>query len=99
MGEDKGNIENFSDKVDDLEKRIGEAQKESKHAEIPEQSLSEKNRSIGMTAGSNFISSIVGGGVVGYGVGYLAGNIPLWLIIFMFAGFGYGIYRAAKIMK
>ena len=97
--DNKDNIESFSDKVDNLEKRIDEAQKGSSHAEPPEQSLSEKNRSIGMTAGSNFISSIVGGGVVGYGVGYLVGNIPLWLIVFMFAGFGYGIYRAAKIMK
>lgn len=95
----KGDEHSFSDKVDDLEKRIDEAQKGSKHSEEPAQSLSEQNRSIGMTAGSNFIGSIVGGGIVGYGIGYFFGNLPLWLILFMFAGFGYGIFRAAKIMK
>ncbi len=89
---------NFNDKVDDLEKRIDAAQKHSEDKE-PKQTQADINKSIGMTAGSNFISSIIAGGLVGYGIGYFTGNIPLWLIIFMFAGFGWGIYRAAKIMK
>ena len=88
----------FNEKVESLEKRIEAAQhKGEKHT--PDQTQAEINKSIGMTAGSNFISAIFGGGVVGYGVGYMMENIALWLIIFLFAGFGWGIYRAAKIMK
>jgi F0F1-type ATP synthase assembly protein I len=88
----------FNDKVDHLEKRIDDAKKDSMD-HVPEQTASEKSRSIGMSAGSNFISSVIAGALVGYGFGWLVGNIPLFLITFMFAGFGWGIYRAAKIMQ
>ena len=85
-------------KDESFEKRLAAAQKKSMD-HVPDQTQSEESRATGMRAGSEFIAAVFGGCVVGYGIGYLTGNIPLFLISFMFIGFGWGIYRAAKTMK
>lgn len=93
------NNDSDPDKKDEsFEKRLAAAQKKSMD-HVPEQTTSEENRATGMRAGSEFIASVFGGCVVGYGLGYLTNNIPLFLISFMFIGFVWGIYRAAKTSK
>lgn len=83
---------------DDFAARLKEANEKNKEPSF-EQTNAEESRSIGMRAGSEFMASIIAGGLVGYGLGYFLGNPALWLIIFMFAGFGWGIFRAAKLMQ
>jgi ATP synthase protein I len=81
-------------KLIDLEKKIEAAmpQGESQDSE------SEKNKNIGMRAGSTFVSCVVAGGIIGFLCDKGLGTMPLFLLIFLFAGFGFGIFRAAKIM-
>ena len=57
------------------------------------------DRNTGMRAGSEFMAYIISGGLVGWTIGHFFGNMPLWLILMMFLGFGMGIYRASQLMK
>ena len=87
----------MGDDLKDLQERIDRM----KTAETPEPDDAKENadRSTGMRAGSEFMAYIISGGIVGWAIGHFFGNMPLWLILMMFAGFGMGIYRAAQLMK
>ena len=80
----------------DLEEKIKKA-----HKTEPEQNSDKEfaARQTGMRAGSEFIAYIISGGLVGYAIGHFFGNMPLWLLLMMFLGFGMGIYRASQLMK
>ncbi len=77
----------------DLEDRINKLKPNE-----PSSSASEEkeyaDRSTGMRAGSEFMAYIISGGLVGWTIGHFFGNMPLWLIVMLFTGFGMGTYRA-----
>lgn len=86
------------DDLDKLDDKI--ARFKSEHA--PEKSGEDREnaqRSVGMRAGSEFMAYIVAGGLTGGLAGHFFGNLPLWLIVMMFAGFGMGTYRAYVAMN
>ena len=58
-----------------------------------------KQMSAGMQAGTEFMTYVIAGGIAGFFTDKLFNTLPLFLIIMIFAGFGYGVYRAAKLMK
>lgn len=87
-----------NDNLDDLEKKIQDF-KAGKKDESSDNEKEFADRQAGMRAGSEFMAYIISGGLVGFGIGHFFGNMPLWLILMMFLGFGMGIYRAAQLMK
>ena len=85
--------------LNDLEKKIDDF-KSRKEKDSQSQEDSEfSSRQTGMRAGSEFTAYILSGGLIGWAMGYFFGNMAIWLIVMMFAGFGLGIYRASQIMK
>lgn len=86
-------LKDLEDKIEKFRSR-GKAESDKQKEE---QAMAD--RSTGMRAGSEFISYVFAGAVVGWLLGTFLGHLALWLIVMMFAGFGLGIYRAAQIMK
>lgn len=82
-------------KLIDLEKKIEAAMP---HDESQD-SESEKNKNIGMRAGSTFVSCVVAGGIIGFLCDKGLGTMPIFLMVFMLTGFGFGIFRVTKIMN
>lgn len=80
------------DDLDNLKKRIGDSLPPSPDDE--KESREFKSRSAGMQAGSEFTASIFAGGLLGWLAGHFFGNMALWLIVMLGAGFGLGIRRA-----
>ncbi len=85
-------LKNLEDKIAQF--KTGE-QKRDEAAEERQR----KQMSAGMQAGTEFMSYVIAGGLVGFFADKFLGTLPLMLIVFIFAGFGYGIFRAAKVMK
>lgn len=81
----------------DLEEKI--KQFRSRNKPDPDEEKEYADRQTGMRAGSEFMAYILSGGLVGWTIGHFFGNMPLWLILMLFLGFGLGIYRAAQLMK
>lgn len=53
----------------------------------------------GMNLGVNMLSSTVVGSAMGYGLDWLFGTLPLFMIIFCFLGFGAGLYTIWKVIQ
>ncbi len=87
----------MAEDIENLEKKIEEA-KTVKPAQADD-SREMADRSTGMRAGSEFMAYIFSGGFVGWLLGTWLGNMPLWLILMMFLGFGMGVWRAYQTMK
>ncbi|PJB70359.1 MAG: hypothetical protein CO093_08270 [Alphaproteobacteria bacterium CG_4_9_14_3_um_filter_47_13] len=85
------------DDLKDLENRINKQKKDDSRDKGSAKEYAD--RSTGMRAGSEFIGYIFSGALVGWTIGHFFGNMPLWLILMMFFGFGLGIYRASQTMK
>lgn len=81
----------------DLEEKIAQA----KAAGTKGADTERENRqmSVGMQAGTEFSAYVISGGVAGFLLDRWLDTMPLMLVVMLFTGFGYGIYRAAKIMK
>lgn len=76
----------------DLENRINKLK--TKEIDDSGEQKEFADRSTGMRAGSEFMAYIFSGGILGGLMGHFFGNMALWLIVMLFAGFGLGIYRA-----
>lgn len=80
-----------------LNEKIISAQK--KNTPDNDQPAQSKAQQTGMRAGSTFIGSILAAGIVGFFADKFIGSTPLFMILMMLVGFGYGIYRAYKVMN
>lgn len=88
----------MGDDIDKLEDKI-EKFKADQRDDEPTNSKEFADRSAGMRAGSEFMAYVFSGAFVGWLIGTWFGNMPLWLILFMFLGFGMGVWRASQAMK
>ena len=52
----------------------------------------------GLRAASQFVSAIIGGGLVGWGVDHFAGTRPFGLILLLLAGFVIGLIGLKRFM-
>jgi ATP synthase protein I len=50
----------------------------------------------GYRLASEFVAGTLVGGLIGYGVDYVAGTLPLFLILFLLLGFGAGILNMSR---
>ena len=50
----------------------------------------------GYKLASEFVAGTLVGGLLGYGLDYVAGTLPLFLIIFLLLGFGAGILNMSR---
>jgi ATP synthase protein I len=57
---------------------------------------SAKDYSKGYRLISEFVAGVLVGGLLGYGLDYLFGTLPLFLIIFLLLGFGAGILNMSR---
>ena len=87
------------DDLKNLEDKIAQFKTGEQKRDEAAEERQRKQMSAGMQAGTEFISYVIAGGIVGFFADKLFGTLPLFLIVMIFAGFGYGIFRAAKVMK
>lgn len=88
---------NLSDKLKDLSSRI--AAEKSERAEAAKPSTSYRGASDyskGYRLASEFVAGVLVGALIGYGVDYVAGTLPLFLIVFLLLGFGAGILNMSR---
>jgi ATP synthase protein I len=87
----------ISDRLKDLSSRLA-AEKSQKADETKPnmQYQGASSYSKGYRLLSEFIAGVLVGGLVGYGIDYVAGTLPLFLIIFLLAGFGAGILNMSR---
>jgi ATP synthase protein I len=50
----------------------------------------------GYKLASEFVGGVLVGGLIGYGLDYVAGTLPLFLIVFLLLGFGAGILNMSR---
>ncbi len=87
----------MGDDLQDLEDRINKMKKEESDDTAQQKEFAD--RQTGMRAGSEFMAYIFSGGFVGWLIGHYFGNMPLWIILMVFLGFGMGTYRAYLAMN
>jgi ATP synthase protein I len=87
------------DDLQDLEEKLRQFRAGEKSETENEQSRQRESRDMntGMRAGSEFMSYVLAGGLVGYGAGRLFGGMPFWIILMVFTGFAMGAWRAYKV--
>lgn len=87
-------------KVIDLAIRIKEAKGESPQSS---EGISDEKESEATTkesrAGTEFLSSVIGGGILGYATDWLLGTLPWGLLFFLIMGFISAVYRANAAMR
>ena len=84
----------FDKKVQDARKDIDINQVDFE--EMPEESPEAKSSA---RAGSEFLASVLGGGLFGFGIDWYFEMTPWAMIIFILIGFISGVYRANAAMK
>ena len=99
-GEDTGTdpkLGDISDRLKDLSSRLAaEKSLKAKDDKPMMQYQGASDYSKGYRLASEFIAGVLVGGLVGYGIDRLAGTLPLFLIIFLLAGFGAGILNMSR---
>lgn len=87
----------LSRRLDDLKGRIASEEKE--RAESERQPASYANAS-GYAKGyrlvAEFVAGTLVGGLIGYGLDWLLGTLPILFIVFLLLGFGAGILNMAR---
>ncbi len=87
----------ISDRLKDLGSRIAVEKSGRVEAEKPAQSYgSVAGYSKGYRLISEFVAGVLVGGLLGYGLDYLVGTLPLFLIIFLLLGFGAGLVNMSR---
>jgi ATP synthase protein I len=85
------------DRLKDLGNRIAAEKGERAAASKPSSSYQgASDYSKGYKLASEFVAGTLVGGLIGYGIDYLAGTLPLFLIIFLLLGFGAGILNMSR---
>ena len=79
--------------LENLEDKIKKARGDE--PETPEEESGRR----GMKAGSEFLSAVIGFGVMGFGIDYYFGTKPWAMIILFILGFVAGVYTANKTMN
>jgi ATP synthase protein I len=85
------------DRLKELGNRIAAEKQERVEAAKPTaryQGASDYSK--GYRLASEFVAGVLVGGLIGYGVDYLAGTLPLFLIVFLLLGFGAGILNMSR---
>jgi len=99
-GEDTGTdpkLGDISDRLNDLSSRLAAEKSLKAKADKPiMQYQGASDYSKGYRLASEFIAGVLVGGLIGYGIDRLAGTLPLFLIIFLLAGFGAGILNMSR---
>ena len=99
-GEDTGTdpkLGDISDRLNDLSSRLAAEKSLKAKADKPiMQYQGASDYSKGYRLASEFIAGVLVGGLVGYGIDRLAGTLPLFLIVFLLAGFGAGILNMSR---
>jgi ATP synthase protein I len=85
------------DRLKDLGNRIAAEKVERAEASKPPASFQGvSNYSKGYRLASEFVAGTLVGGLLGYGLDYVAGTLPLFLIVFLLLGFGAGILNMSR---
>jgi ATP synthase protein I len=85
------------DRLKDLGNRIAAEKGERAEASKPTaryQGASDYSK--GYRLASEFVAGVLVGGLIGYGIDYVAGTLPLFLIVFLLLGFGAGILNMSR---
>jgi ATP synthase protein I len=85
------------DRLKDLGNRIAAEKSERADAAKPTaryQGASDYSK--GYRLASEFVAGTLVGGLIGYGLDYMAGTLPLFLIVFLLLGFGAGILNMSR---
>jgi ATP synthase protein I len=100
----KGNKDQGSSEFDDISSRLNDLSSRL-NAEKGQQTQGGKpsasyqgasDYSKGYRLASEFVAGVLVGALVGYGLDYLFHTLPLFLIIFLLAGFGAGIVNMSR---
>jgi ATP synthase protein I len=87
----------ISDRLNDISSRLAAEKSQKAKEEKPNmQYQSATGYSKGYRLISEFVAGILVGGLLGYGIDYAAGTLPLFLIVFLLAGFGAGILNMSR---
>jgi ATP synthase protein I len=85
------------DRLKDLGNRIAAEKGERAEASRPNATYQgASDYSKGYRLASEFVAGTLVGGLIGYGIDYVAGTLPLFLIIFLLLGFGAGIMNMSR---
>jgi len=87
----------LSNRLKDLSDRIAAEKSERVVSGQPSSRYdSAKDYSKGYRLASEFVAGVLVGGLLGYGIDYLTGTLPLFLIVFLLLGFGAGILNMSR---
>ncbi|MDE2385752.1 MAG: AtpZ/AtpI family protein [Alphaproteobacteria bacterium] len=87
----------ISARLHDLDSRLAAERKQTAKAEKPPvQYQGATDYSKGYRLVSEFVAGVLVGALVGYGLDYVFHTLPLFLIIFLLAGFGAGILNMSR---
>jgi ATP synthase protein I len=85
------------DRLKDLGNRIAAEKVERAEASKPATTFQgASDYSKGYRLASEFVAGTLVGGLLGYGLDYVAGTLPLFLIVFLLLGFGAGILNMSR---
>ena len=85
------------DRLKDLGNRIAAEKGQRAEASRPSTSYQgASDYSKGYKLASEFVAGTLVGGLIGYGIDYVVGTLPLFLIIFLLLGFGAGIINMSR---
>jgi ATP synthase protein I len=87
------------DPLNDFDKKIADFRQDDAETGITAATQDQINQGMqsGRRAGGIFVSHVMAGGLLGYGVDRFLHTAPLFLLVLLFVGFGYGLYRCKKI--
>jgi ATP synthase protein I len=87
----------ISARLQDLDSRLAAEKKQVDKAEKPSmQYQGATDYSKGTRLASEFVGGVLVGALVGYGLDYVFHTLPLFLIVFLLAGFGAGIVNMSR---
>jgi ATP synthase protein I len=85
------------DRLKELGNRIAAEKQDRVEAAKPAASYQgASDYSKGYKLASEFVAGTLVGGLIGYGLDYVAGTLPLFLIVFLLLGFGAGILNMSR---
>jgi ATP synthase protein I len=90
-------LNDLADRLKDLGGRIEAEKSEQVQAAKPSEAISSvRNYSKGYRLASEFVAGVLVGGLLGYGLDWVLGTLPLFLIVFLLFGFGAGILNMSR---
>ena len=84
-------------KLQKLDKELKAARQEFEEDYNPKPDPNDENVGIGARAGAELVGSILGGGLIGYGLDYYFETKPIFFLIFILLGVITGFYNIYKI--